>query len=237
MSSNDRPSAPTPAQLQRPKVRMIDMVAERGELRTVADIGGVWKVEGGYARHAFSLEGVERVQLVDLHMSDDVRAFAAENEGFDLVEADMGSPDTPDLIGDVDLVLLYDVLLHQANPDWDEILTRYSARAGHVAVAGPRWGLGTDVVRLPDLGRERYRAIVPASPDDDLLFDRPDEWIDRYQRKRRDAHAHWQWGIPTAAISAKMTELGFATVGYEHHGAWFGSQAFTYEAAVFARIA
>jgi len=215
---------------------MIDIVAERGELRSVADIGGVWKVEGGYARHAHGLDGVDRVQVVDLHMTPHVRAFAADHAGFELVEADMGSPDTPHLVGDVDLVLLYDVLLHQVGPDWDEILRRYAEHATNVAVAGPRWAIGSEVIRLPDLGRERYEALAPLAPDNHLMFERPDEWIDRYQRTRRDAHAYWQWGIPTAAISAKMTELGFATVGYEHLGPWFGSRAFTYEAAVFTRI-
>ncbi len=215
---------------------MIDIVAERGELRSVADIGGVWKVEGGYARHAHGLDGVERVQLVDLHMSASVRDFARDHVGFELVEADMGSPDTPRLVGEVDLVLLYDVLLHQVGPDWDEILARYAEHAANVAVAGPRWAIGTEAVRLPDLGRDRYEAIAPLAPDNHLMFEQPDEWIDRYQRTRRDAHAYWQWGIPTAAISAKMTELGFATIGYEHLGPWFGSRAFTSEAAVFTRV-
>ena len=56
MPESDRESQTEPAALQAPKVRMIDIVAERGDLRSVADIGDVWKVEGGYARHAHGLE-------------------------------------------------------------------------------------------------------------------------------------------------------------------------------------
>jgi hypothetical protein len=45
-----------------------------------------------------------------------------------LIEGNFGSPAVAQQLQNVDAILLFDVLLHQVSPDWDEILDLYATR-------------------------------------------------------------------------------------------------------------
>ena len=68
----------------------------------------------------------------------------------------------PAEVGDVDAVILYDVLLHQVRPDWNEVLRMYAPRTRHFIVYNQQWVKGPDTVRLVDLGKDEYFRSVPA---------------------------------------------------------------------------
>jgi hypothetical protein len=204
--------------LQTAKLKAIDFAVERIGARSVADLGGVWAVEGGYARYALTLPGVDEAVLVDTGITDTVRRAAAADPRLRLVAGEFGTEAGVDAVGNVDVVLLLDVLLHQVDPDWDEVLRRYAARARCIVIVEPTW-TGEEVVRLWDLGEEGYRANTPADgaiPDWSQL----DELHPRYGRPYRDVHEYWQWGLPDRARRELLEGLGWSCVYWADHGQW-----------------
>ena len=59
-------------------------------------------------------------------------------------------------MGTVDAIVLFDVLLHQADPDWREILKRYAENSRVMIVYNPQWTGSRRSVRLVELGREEW---------------------------------------------------------------------------------
>lgn len=213
------------AGLQPVKLRAIETAVELVGARSVADLGGVWAVEGGYVRYALSRPGVQRGVLVDTGITDTVRAFAAADPRLRLVDGEFGSEASVAAVGDVDVVLLLDVLLHQVDPDWDEVLRRYAKRARAIVIVEPTWTGGSEVLRLWDLGEEGYRAATPADgalPDWSQL----DEIDPRYGRPHRDVHEYWQWGLPEERRGAVLEELGWRCAYRADHGPWRGLPQF-----------
>jgi hypothetical protein len=213
------PGAPLDlSSLQTPKLRAIDFAVERVSARSVADLGGVWAVEGGYARYALTRPGVERAVLVDTGLTDVVRGFARADPRLRLVDGEFGRQRSIDAVGVVDVVLLLDVLLHQVDPDWDEVLRRYAKTSRCIVIVEPTY-TGDEVVRFWDLGEEGYRANTPADgaiPDWSLL----DEPHPTYTRTHRDVHEYWQWGLPDRARRDLMESLGWTCAYWADHGPW-----------------
>jgi hypothetical protein len=220
-------AAPAGPPLQPLKLRMIGEAAAAVGARSFADLGGVWAVDGGYAFAALAEPGMERGVLVDDNLTPAVRARASAESRVRLVERNFGDEDVPGLVGDVDLLLLFDVLLHQVAPDWDEVLARWAPQARAVAVVQPQWVGGSSTVRLISLGREEYLASVPPEPIHDALFDRLDEpHPGRGGRPWRDVHDVWQWGITDADLIARMAGLGFEVAAHVDEGPWRGLDRF-----------
>ena len=204
--------------LQSPKLRAIDFAVDRVGARSVADLGGVWAVEAGYTRYALERPGVERAVLVDTGLTDTVRGFAAADPRLRLVDGEFGSPASVAAVGQVDVVLLFDVLLHQVGPDWDDVLRRYAQTSRCIVVVEPTY-TGDEVVRFWDLGEAGYRANTPtdgALPDWSQL----DEIDPRYGRPHRDVHEYWQWGLPDAARRDVMQGLGWRCAYWADYGPW-----------------
>lgn len=258
--------APAPAPAGYPplvdlKLRTIDEAFKLDAVTSIADLGGVWAVEAGYSFHALEHHAPERAVLVDDDITAGVRERAAGFPQFELLEQNFGLERTPGDVGDIGVVLLYDVLLHQVDPDWDAILRRYAPHAQAFAIVQPMWapespggllrsedgprghsrGLDADAdglggtVRLLDLGEERYRAAVPPQDNIDGLFDRLDEVNPKRGRPWRDVHDVWQWGITDADLRATMSGLGFTVAFAEQHGRWRGLADFEDCAYVFHR--
>jgi hypothetical protein len=229
------PPGPAAPPLQPIKLRAIDAAfAHLGEDASVADLGGVWAVEAGYLFHALDAHAPRAAVLVDEDITPGVRARARAHPRLELVEANFAGGGA---VRDVDLALLFDVLLHQVDPDWDAVLARWAPHVRAFAVVEPLLdGDDAHAVRLPELGRERYLELVPPDPLHDALFDRLDEPNPRRGgRPWRDVHDVWQWGITDGALRARMAELGFAEVHHEDGGPWQGLASFHHGAFVFAR--
>jgi hypothetical protein len=132
-------------------------------------------------------------------------------------------------------VLLFDVLLHQVRPDWDEVLALYAGGAGAFCIVNPMWAAGPDTVRLVDLGAEEYLASVPPQDNHEHALAHLDEPHPEHGRPWRDVHEIWQWGIVDADLRAALERLGFRMVYYENVGAWRGLERFENHGFVFAR--
>jgi hypothetical protein len=229
-------TATPPPSLQPLKLEMIAEAARAAGARSFADLGGVWAVDGGYSFAALDQPGMERGTLVDDDLSPALRERAASEPRLRLVERNFGDADVPDVVGDVDLVLLFDVLLHQVDPDWDAMLARWAPRAQAMAIVQPQWTGSDATVRLIDLGRDAYLAAVPPDPLHDALFDRLDEPHPRRGgRAWRDVHDVWQWGITDADLVARMADLGFAVAAHADRGPWRGLEQFSEVGFAFAR--
>lgn len=221
--------------LHRAKLRAIDFAFEDLGVRSVADLGGVWAVHGGYTFHALESHHPDRAVLVDEDLPPAVRDRAAGFPALELVQGNFGSADMPGRVGAVDALLLFDVLLHQVAPDWDEILSMYAQTVWCMVVVQPQYVAG-GTVRLFDLGEAGYEAAVPPGSFPTGLFGRLDEpHPTRPGRRWRDVHEVWQWGIADDDLRARMRELGFEPFYWSNGGGWRGSPAFEDHAFVFAR--
>ena len=216
------------------KLRALDFTFENLEARSFADLGAVWAVDGGYTFHALAQHPVRRAVLVDEDISVAVRRQAAHHPQLSLVSGNFGSPDMPARVGQVDAVILFDVLLHQVAPDWDEILAMYAERASFLVVSNPQLTTASETVRLLDLGPERYEQLVPPDTFPPDLFDRLDEEVPGRGRTWRDVHEVWQWGITDKDLVGVAKRLGFELAYSDNLGHWRGLDDFEDHAFVFS---
>jgi predicted RecB family endonuclease len=234
-----RARRPAYEHLSRTKLRVIDYCFEELGSRTFADLGGIWAVDGGYARYAAEVQRAARGVVVDDDFTDAYLDAERRLPNLTHIRADFAKREVAGSLGDVDVVMLFDVLLHQVSPDWDELLAIYAPLCRRVAIVQPQWN-GPETVRLLELGEDEYlRAIPRAEPGHgdiyDGLFARLDELNARRGRPWRDVHDIWQWGITDDALTRRMAELGFGLRAFENGGPWHGLDRFHESAFVFDR--
>ena len=127
----------------------------------------------------------------------------------EVIDASFSDPAAVAEVGQVDAILLFDVLMRMVDPDWDQVLALYAPATTSFVVTNPQWEAGDTTIRLIDLGRESYVNSVPPWDVHRELFDRLEEWHEGQERPYRDTNHVWQWGITDADLRAKMDELGF----------------------------
>ena len=221
-------------QLHPIKLRALEAAVERTKATSFADLGAVWVVEGGYTFHALGLPGIERGTLVDTGITDHVRRKAKEHPGLRLLEGNFGDAEMAKRVGPVDVVVMNDVLHHQVNPDWDDVLRIYAPYTRAFVVVQPQWTGGSETIRLLDLGKETYLANMPPEQIE-IDFDNLHEIHPKYNRPVRDIHEIWQWGVTDADLQRAATELGFRLTYWEHGGQWRMLERFDNIAYVFVR--
>jgi hypothetical protein len=215
---------------------VIDWAFARLPVRSFADLGGLWAVDGSYSFHALGHHEIERAYLVDEgYWTPATERRARSHPQLELVRGDFGAPPVRDRVGEVDAVLLFDVLLHQVAPDWDEVLALYAGVARCLCIVNPQWVGGTETVRLLDLGPEEYLASVPPQENHDEVVRRPDEIHPVHRRPYRDVHEIWQWGIRDETLVATLERLGFRQALYANEGSWNGLERFENHGFVFFR--
>lgn len=227
-----REPAAEPVPLREIKLRAIDHAFGKLGCRSLADLGGVWMVDGGYALHAIDSHGAERAVICDDEFSEPLLARARDDERVELVAGNFGRPETVGQIGQVDAIALFDILLHQVRPDWDEMLEMYARVPRCFVISQPMWN-GDSTVRLLELGRERYVESVILPEWHDQAWDRLDEWHPERGRLWRDSHDIWQWGNTETDLVATMARLGFELDYRENLGPWMGLERFDDVAMVF----
>lgn len=222
------------------KKELIDVAFTRLPRRptSFADLGGVWGIDGAYTFYILQHYPIHRAVLVDTDFTDRVRANKERFDALVLVEGDFGDRRTVERIGQIDAVLLFDVLLHQVKPDWDEVLEIYAPRTQCFMIYNQQFIAGEKTIRLPELGKEQYFKHVPMDPNSPgyrNLFERPDEIHPRYNKRYGDVHNVWQWGITDDDLVAVLERLGFRVAFRENHGQFSNSPAFENHAFLFTR--
>lgn len=203
------------------KLALIDTAARLKGFESIADLGGVWGVEGGYLFHALDRYPLKRAVMIDTHPTPTFLAKAAKYPQLEVIKGNFGDPAISARAGAVDAVLFFDVLLHQVRPNWDEVLAMY-AQARCLIIYNQQWTGPGDVVRLFDLGEAEYFRNVPhkrSHPAYNDLFRKLDQpHPDHNGRLWRDVHHVWQWGISDAALEAKATALGYRLEFKKNYG-------------------
>ena len=216
------------------KTSLIDNAFSRG-LSSFADLGGVWAVEAGYTFYTLEHYEISKARLVDTGVTETVRTKAKAFPQLALVNENFGSEAAVDAVGEVDAIFLFDVLLHQVNPNWDEILRMYAPNTKAMLIVNPMFTGVETTTRLLDLGRAEYLAVVPAVDVHEHALDRLDEIHPKYGRPYRDIHEIWQWGIVERDLDRVMNELGFRCVHHSNGGSWRGLERFDNHAFLYLR--
>jgi hypothetical protein len=228
-------SYPPDSPLDALKLEALDVAHRRFRLRSAADLGAVWAVDAAYTFHLADQAGVESVTAVDDDFTATATRAASRRDNVRLLRGNFGDATVAAQVGQVDAVVMFDGLLHQVSPDWDEVLELYAPSTRVFVLAGPWYTASPTSVRLLDLGEERYLATVPSQVTHDGLFDRLDEINPTRHRPWRDVHDIWQWGITDQDLRQRMRSLGFTLAHFENHGAWRSLSSFDNAAYVFAR--
>lgn len=224
--------------LARSKLALIDYAMDRLNVRTFADLGGVWAVEAGYTFYALDRGAVSGV-LVDTHPTATVLRRARAYPRLRVIPGNFGADAVASAVGPVEAVFMFDTLLHQVDPNWDAVLELYASRARCVLVHNPQWVGPGRTLRLFDLGETEYFENVPHLPDEGPyagLFEKLDTPHPEHGgRHWRDVHNVWQWGITDADLVARMENLGYGVRRYENCGRFQRLRNFESHAFVFSR--
>jgi hypothetical protein len=221
------------------KLRVIDYCFEQLDATSFADLGGVWGIDGAYARYAADAHSPERGVVVDESFTQRYLELEGKLPGLTHLRGNFGRHEVAEALGQVDVCMFFDVLLHQVEPDWDEVLALYASHCRQVAIVQPQWN-GPQTVRLLELGEEEYMAAIPEGEAAhgsvyDGLFGRLDQVNEQRGRRWRNVHDIWQWGITDRELIARMAELGFGLRLFENTGPWRGLERFHEGAFVFDR--
>ena len=221
------------------KLEAIDYCFDELGARSFADLGGVWGIDGGYARYTADVHSPERGVVVDENFTDKYLDEERRLPNLSHIVGNFGNHDIAQSLGTVDVAIFFDVLLHQVDPDWHEVLALYAPVCQSFCIVQPQWN-GPQTVRLLELGEADYMASIPR--DDtahgsiyDGLFGRLDELNEQRGRRWRDIHDIWQWGITDDDLTARMQSLGFGLRHFENTGPWRGLDRFHESVFVFAR--
>lgn len=218
LRSDEQPSTPGGEPMAVPppgKARAIDYAVDELGIESFASLE-IAHAFGSYAFYAADKPSVRRGVLIDaraMRPRDQLLSAieeAAERPGMEVLDASFSDPETVAELGQIDAILLFDILLRMVDPDWDQLLELYAPATSSFVITNPQWEGGETSVRLIDLGRDKYLQAVPPWDAHRELFDRLDEWHEGQDRQYRDSNHVWQWGITDADLAAKMEELGFA---------------------------
>ena len=226
------------------KGELIDYAFARCSPRpaSFADLGGVWGVQGEYTFYALEAHRPRGALLVDNKLTTEVVNKAERHQQLKLLKGNFGTESIASKVRGVDAIFLFDVLLHQVNPDWDRILEMYAGTAKYLLIYNQQW-TGEKTVRLLDLGPGESFRNTPREPTDRLyhntlyqeLFDKMHELHPEHNRPWRDIYNVWQWGITDADLIATVEALGFRLQYYKNCGRFGQLPNFENHAFVFKR--
>jgi len=184
--------------------------------------------------------------LVDTDVLPWVETRARRFPNLEVVTGNFGDEAVAERVGEVDAVFLFDTLLHQVAPNWDEVLKLYAPRTRSFLIYNPQW-TGERTVRLLELGEDEYFRNVPHAREDPTptgpdgeplygsLFNRLDELNSQHGRLWRDVHNIWQWGIVDDDLVSTMSRLGFSLRSEASFGPFKSLERFERRAFVFER--
>ena len=224
--------------LKKDKINLIKFAFSRFDLHSFADLGGVWRVDGGYTFYTLDKNDVSAATLVDTHPTDEFKRRAQEFPQLKVITGNFGDEVIARKVGDKDVIFLFDVLLHQVSPDWHSILEMYAGQTRCFLIYNQQWVGSEQTVRLLELGEEEYFKNVPLGPTEkpyDNLFQKLDEKHPDHDRPWRDVLHIWQWGITDADLIAKIESLGFRLQFFKNCGQCGRLENFENHAFVFTK--
>jgi hypothetical protein len=219
----------------------IDFAVERYGVKTIAELGCTWGIDCAYGDYAARKYGLTDVAFVDTYWPQSSIDVCLRLPAARIIDGWLGQPETAAQVGKVDAVILFWVLLHQVNPNWDEVLRMYAKQTDVFIISNPQWQ-DEKTVRLFDLGEEEYFKNVPGDKLHNHLYEglfaalAGDEEAKKKLHNSTEHHCFWQWGITDNDIIALMKSLGFKLTYYMNTGAHGGLPKFDDCCFVFKKV-
>jgi hypothetical protein len=232
--------SPTYSKLNPQKIALIDFAFRNINpmAKSFADLGGVWNVDGGYTFYTLDSYEISYAFLVDCEITPKTNNDARKYDNLTLIENNFADEVVAKKLGYVDVIFLFDVLLHQVDPNWEEILEQYSQVTNCFAVFNPQWIISEETVRLLDFGVDEYFKNVPHTGETseyNALFEHMYDVHPIYKKIWRDIPDVWQWGITDRDLSQKMESLGFVSRHYKNYGKFASLKNFENHAFLFQK--
>jgi hypothetical protein len=208
-----------------------------GGLRTSVDLGGVWRVNGAYTHHLATKLAMKKAIIVDTDFAAAALKRLEKHGAVHFIKGDFGDDGIVNDVGPVDVVVLFDVLLHQVAPDWDEIIRKYASITNCFIVYNQQYVRGGETIRLTDLPFEEYTACVPRLANGIYreVYDHADEPCPRYGKNWKDIHIIWQWGITDNDLRKVFDTAGFREIFYRNYGRFGNLRHFENHGFIFVK--
>jgi hypothetical protein len=202
-----------------------------------ADLGGVWKVNAAYTIYTLQKYDIKKAFIVDTHYDRITNKKLKKYDNITKIKGNFGDDSIIEKIGKVDVIYFFDVLLHQVNPDWNEILMKYSKVSNIFIIYNQQLINNEKTIRLTDLPLEKYKKFAPQRKDGlyNFVYTHRDEINQEYNRPWIDIHNIWQWGITGTDLENTMNNLGFEKVFFKNFGGFSNSAFFEDHAFIFTK--
>jgi len=221
------------------KLELIRLAFEdiKQDARSFADLGGVWKVNAGYTIFTLRNYNIERAFIVDTNYNKIADKKLARFDNLTKITGNFGDPDVIAKIKPVDVVYLFDVLLHQVSPNWDGILSEYARLTDCFLIFNQQFVSGEEAFRLMDLPLAEFKRLAPPRNDDlyDFIYAHKDEINPEHHRRWQDIPNVLPWAITDQALRARMSDLGYREAYFKNCGQFSNSDHFENHAFIFVK--
>ena len=219
---------------------LIDKLFELTEnkINKIADLGGIYRVHGAYAFYTIQKYHVSKVLEIDTELTRTYLNLSKKYNQILSLEMNFADTKVVSQIENVDALYLFDVLLHQVKPDWDEILEMYSDKTKYFVIFNQMFTKSKETVRLLDLGFDEYFRHVPfekAHPLSQNLIKKTYEINSEHGKIWRDVHHVFQWGITVKDLIETLEKLDFELVFHKIWGMFSHSDSFDDHAFIFKK--
>ena len=179
-------------------------------------------MHGGYTFDALSNKNIKKAFIVDGQITNQTRERAKIFNQVELVEGTLGSDETHAKVGKIDAVIMFDILLHQANPNWDLFINKYCSTAKILIIYNQNWIGGDKTVRFIDLGLEKYLELVPHTNKENVStwFKKHEIYNEEQNCLNKNIHNFWQFGITTPDMLNTIFKQGYDLDYFETYGQW-----------------
>lgn len=221
------------------KLQLIDHLYRSAlpSAQSFADLGGVWKVNAAYTLYSLRKYRLTAGTIVDTDYPDWLEEKLSKTRGLNVVHGDFTNPDVIRSIGHIDAAYFFDVLLHQANPSWDQVLAAYAEVTSCFVIFNQQYVKGPNSIRLTHLPLEQYLTMAPYYREDVCrhAYAHATELHPVFKKPWLDIHNIFQWAITDQDLRTTMTRLGYREVYYRNHGRFSNMPAFENHAFIFLR--
>jgi hypothetical protein len=221
------------------KLRLIDHVYRSivPNANSFVDLGGVWNVNGAYSLYTIRKHRLSSGVIVDTDYPSGLEEKLTRTSGLRAVHGDFTCSEVIKSIGTVDVAYFFDVLLHQANPTWADVLSTYASVASCFVIFNQQYVQSDTSIRLTHLPLDQYLTMSPHYRQDVCRFayEHANELHPVFHKPWIDIHNIFQWAITDHDLNAVMTRLGYRQLHFRNCGPFPNLPAYENHAFVFVR--
>jgi len=223
------------------KAALIKRAYTRHPFRSFADLGACWGVNGGYAIYARELCGTafDRGFVADQIVTPLTHQRIGKWPDLFAIQSMLGAKQTRERVGQVDALIMFDILLHQANPAWDCFIKDWIGHAVHtIIVYNQNWFKDQKSQRFIERGLDWYLQNVFHNHNPEGLrkwFANHEQFNTEQGVLERDVHHWWQWGITPSELVEAFRKNDFDLVYLDTFDVWMGFPWIVNQGMIFER--